>query len=145
MSDGHQGVDWPDGGGDPFDGQAPEAGRFYWGHERPSRVFPDDYDPPGADLQRAIPMGYTSLSLLERVALYDAGREVRVWRPDVRQGPDLPLQPFQLLLPPGEDRRHQLLGASWPVRFALHDGRELSARTGGPVLVCRALSHQGWH
>lgn len=143
MGDGHRGIDWPQGGGDPFDGTSQHAGRFYWGRRRPSRVFADEEEPAG--LLEAIPMGYTSLSLLERVALFEAGSEVRVWRPEAAQGPRLLLQPFQLMLPPTGGQGHQLLGATWPVRFALRDGLELSARTGGAVLVCRALSHEGWH
>lgn len=145
MGDGHRGIDWPEGGGDPFDAGIAWPGRFYWARGRPSRLFDDDGVPSYEELCAAIPMGYTSLSMLERVALYEAGQEIRLWLPDAAQGPRLLLQPFQLLLPPDGEQGHQLLGATWPVRFALLDGKALSARTGGPVLVCRALSHEGWH
>ncbi|MBB6038137.1 hypothetical protein [Phytomonospora endophytica] len=137
-------LDWPADGGELFRAGG-RAGRFYWARGRPSLVFADDWTPSFAELLDAIPMGYTSLSLLERVALYNTGREVRVWRPDATQAPDRPPQPFQLLLPPFGEHGHQLLTATSVVGPALREGRELSARTRGKVLVCQAISQQGWH
>jgi len=138
-------IDWPRGGGDPFDGTIEWPGRFYWSHQMRSRVFPADEAPSADELYAAIPMGYTTLALLERVALYQDGRQEALWLPDAAQAVREPLQPFQLLLPPADGSGCRLLGASWPVRYALTDGEDLSKRTGGAVLVCRVLSHENWH
>ncbi|MEV4413779.1 hypothetical protein [Catellatospora sp. NPDC049609] len=141
-----RGADWPDGGGDPFDGRLPYAGLFYWAHEKPSRVFPAEQTPDDTALYAAIPMGYTTLALLERVALVTGGRCRRRWKAGGSRAVATPLQQFQLLLPPtGPDGGYLLLGATWPERFAVRDAERLSARTGGRVLVCRPLEHHNWH
>jgi hypothetical protein len=108
-------------------------------------VFPADRVPPADELYRAIPMGYSTLSLMARIALYHGGQQRRLWPEANRPTPRGPLQPYQLLLPATDTRRHLRLGASWPVRFALRDAEELSARTGGPVLVCQVLEFHNWH
>ncbi|MFI6825380.1 hypothetical protein ACIBJE_31190 [Micromonospora sp. NPDC050187] len=142
---GHRGVDWPKGGGDPFDPRLPWPGWLYWAHGQPSRVFPADQLPPGDELLRAMPMGYTTLTLLERVALVSRGRRLKEWPPGERRSVGGPFQPYQLILPPSGSAAHLMLGATWPERFAVRDGEQLSVRTGGTVLVCRVLDHQNWH
>ncbi|MFG1889254.1 hypothetical protein ACGFIR_15465 [Micromonospora sp. NPDC049051] len=141
----HRGIDWPTYGGDPFDGALPWAGLLYWAREQPSRVFPADRVPSADELHRAIPMGYTTLTLLARVALLHGGQQRRLWPEERRPASRGQLQPYQLLLPPTGRERYLKLGASWPVRFALRDAEELSARTGGAVLVCQVVESHNWH
>ncbi|XTZ14123.1 hypothetical protein ACQSSU_21780 [Micromonospora echinospora] len=92
-----------------------------------------------------MPMGYTTLTLMERVALVSQGRRLKDWPPGEHRTVSGPFQPYQLVLPPSGAAGYLLLGATWPERFAVRDGERLSARTGGPVLVCRVLDHQNWH
>ncbi|MGK5672576.1 hypothetical protein ACSNOB_06995 [Micromonospora sp. URMC 106] len=141
----HRGIDWPAHGGNPFDSALPWPGLLYWAHEQPSRVFPADRVPSADELHRAIPMGYSTLSLMARIALYHGGQQRRLWPEENRRTPRGPLQPYQLLLPATDTRRPLRFGANWPVRFALRDAEELSARTGGAVLLCQVLEFHNWH
>jgi hypothetical protein len=112
----------------------------------PAGRVPDD-----AELYRAIPMGYTTMTLMERVALVHSGRRQRIWEHD-GYSQQTPLQPYQLILPPTGSKSYQnptrgylRLGATWPFKWAVRDAEALSARMAGPVLVCRVLNHQNWH
>lgn len=143
----HLGHDWPAHGGNPFDADLPWAGRLYWARAKPSRVFPPDREPAGDELYAAIPMGYTTLATLERLALFHRGRRLAAWE----QGPPSSnvqlagLQQYQVLLPPDDEGRYQLVGVNWPERFAVGAAEQLSGRVDGPVLLCRVVDHCGWH
>ncbi|GAA3862289.1 hypothetical protein GCM10022243_30870 [Saccharothrix violaceirubra] len=141
MKSKHHGLDWPTGADDPFDPSEDRSGLVYWARGLPSRVV--HRRPEAAELYAAIPPGYTTLTVMERLALYRSGDQVRLWAQRETAGGKGMLQPYQLLLPTGEG--YLRLGASWPERFALADAERLSSHTGGPVLACRALDHLDWH
>lgn len=142
----HRGHDWPAHAGNPFDPELPWPGLFYWARGTPSRLFPADRVPTGDELYAAIPMGYTTLATLTRLSLFHHGRLLRAWE----HGPSssvalMGYQPYQVLLPPDDEGRYQLLGVNWPERFAVRAAEQLSARVDGPVLLCRVLDHRNWH
>jgi hypothetical protein len=140
--DGH---DWPAGGRDPFGRDPGEGGRFYWSSGRPSRLLPAGYTPSDDELYRAIPMGYTTLTLLERLALV-AGDERLAWPEGAESAEPGPLQRYQLMLPRHGAAGHLLLGAGWPLGHAVGEAVSLSAHTGGgPVVLARVLGHRDWH
>lgn len=142
----HRGHDWPAGAGNPFDPELPWPGRLYWARGKPSRVFPADREPTGNELYAAIPMGYTTLATLERVALFRRGARLRGWEQGSSPKADLMgYQPYQVVLPPDDEGRYQLVGVSWPERYAVDAAGQLSARVDGLVLLCRVLSHSNWH
>jgi hypothetical protein len=140
----HQGFDWPVDGLDPFALDHDATALLQWARSRPSRGYLgplSEVDLRSRD--RAIPMGYTTLAELEKVAIADRGRLLRVWPHGPRDTHGDTLQPYQLVLPPA-GRGYLGLGARWPFRYALDDAVDLSDRTGGPVLVCRVLGHIDW-
>jgi len=141
----HQGFAWPDNGVDPFDLHHVQTATLYWAHGKPSRAFVTE-TPEGQSekLYDAIPMGYTTLLELEKLALVADGRELRVWPHSQRSFTPGNLQLYQFILPPIE-REYLKLGASRPFRFAMREAVALSARTGGPIVVCRVLSNISWY
>jgi hypothetical protein len=141
----HEGFDWPAGGLDPFALDHDATVQLQWARGMPSRAYPrplSEDDLRARD--EAIPMGYTTLAELEKVAVAAAGELLRVWPHGPRETHRGTLQPYQLVLPPA-GRGYLGLGAQWPFRYAAGDAVGLSDRTGGPVLVCRVLSHTDWH
>ncbi|MEH1015703.1 hypothetical protein V6U90_21640 [Micromonospora sp. CPCC 206060] len=140
----HRGINWPEDGDNPFDGSVSWSGLVYWAHGELSRLFHADRMPTDTELLRAIPMGYTTLTLMERVALVVNGRQQRIWQHDARYA-KTPLQPYQLVLPPTATSGYLKFGTTWPFKWAVRDAEALSARTGGAVLVCQVLSNQNWH
>ena len=141
----HAGFDWPVDGVDPFDLGHDETVTFFWSHSRPTRGFVGRApDVQSAEVHDAIPMGYVTLALFEKLAIVADGRECRSWPPSDLAGDPGGLQPYQLVLPP-LGGTYLRLGAAWPGRYALADSLALSARTRGPVILCRVLSHVDWH
>jgi hypothetical protein len=141
----HHGPEWPEGGPDPFGLQHDETVRLYWARGRPSLGYAGT-EPHLAvgGLREAIPMGYTSLVVLEKLAVVSDGRRLRIWPHGPERVHSGRLQAYQLLLPPdGAD--YLLLGTWWPYDRALAAGVELSARTGGPLVLCRVLADHYWH
>lgn len=141
----HRGFEWPTDSPGLFDLDHDETATLYWARGRPSRLFLGD--PPDSltdELHRQIPMGYTTLATLEKVAVVADGRRLRIWPHGPRRTTAHDLQRYQLILPPLKDG-YLKLGASWPFRFAVANAIDLSARAGGPVAVCRVLGHANWH
>jgi len=143
----HRGFDWPPEGVNPFDRSFPQAGRLYWAHEQPSLLFPADQPPERTELARAIPMGYTTLLLMERVALVTLGeRNRRKWKHQAQNRSVGPYQEYQLVVPPdGPEEKYLMVGAAWPFEWAHRDAVRLGQLTGRVVLVCRVLSYESWH
>jgi hypothetical protein len=143
----HRGFDWPPGGVNPFDRGFPEAGRLYWAHERPSLLFPANQQPEPSELDRAIPKGYTTLLLMERVAVVTLGeRSRREWKHQALHRSVGPFQEYQLIVPPdGPEEKYLMVGAIWPFQWTHRDAVRLGQLTGRVVLVCRVLSYENWH
>ncbi|MFI5494997.1 hypothetical protein [Actinoplanes sp. NPDC051859] len=136
------GTDWPGGGPDLFDLRHEQTARLYWARNTPSRLFGMDPTVPDPDPYPAIPMGYTTLQLLEKLAIVAGGQLLRLWP----HGPRAisASSPYRLILPP-VDGKYLDLGAAHPVRFAVADALQLSARTAAPIVLCRVLYDQNWH
>ncbi|KQP26710.1 hypothetical protein [Aeromicrobium sp. Leaf272] len=89
---------------------------------------------------RHVPMGYTQLYDHEKVAVVLDGRVLRLW---AARGT---VQAFDLVVPPSSGQDLLVLGASHPVRYAVGEACNLSARLPGvPVMVARRLAEHGWH
>ena len=138
------GFDWPAEGPDLFDVHHDQTATLYWARGTPTRLFLSE--PAESDrVSDHIPMGYTTLATLEKLAIVADGQQLRVWHHSTRTVVDRgDLQQYQLVLPL-EDGNYLKLGASWPFRYSLADAMRLSEVTGRPVAVCRVLSHIDWH
>jgi len=143
----YDGVDWPQDGPDPFDLGHDETAVLFWARGRPSRCFLGE--PPGLtsdELHRAVPMGYTMLTVLQKVAVVAGGEPLRIWPHDADRSEDLvDMNSYQLIMPPGEAGRYLMVGVMRPFGWGLQVATDLSVRTGDPVLVCRVLHHVAWH
>ncbi|MEH3032453.1 MAG: hypothetical protein PGN07_00055 [Aeromicrobium erythreum] len=97
-------------------------------------------DPDLSTLMQHVPMGYTNLDHLEKVAVVLDGELLRFWPARTRT------QAFDVVVPPQGELRFMRLGVSHPVRYAVDQGVNLSARLRGlPLLVVRRLSSTSWH
>jgi hypothetical protein len=148
--DGHLGFDFPVGGGNPFDPRQPWPGRLYWARNTLSRLFSAETTPPSEDLYRAIPPGYTTLTLLERISIIVPEKEPQAPNREAGHRFAGPLQPYQVILRSrargdGTAFSAIMLGVSWPIRWAVGDAWSISARSGEPVLLCSVISHRNWH
>lgn len=85
-----------------------------------------------------IPMGYSSLVLMEKRAVVHRGRLLRLW-PGI-----LATEDMYLLLPPIR-RGHLMLEADDYLWHALRQALDLSARTDSPILLASTIDRCDWH
>lgn len=97
-------------------------------------------DPTFEELAHTVQMGYTNLDHLEKIAVVVDGELLRFW--PARST----VQGFDVVVPPAGDQAFLRLGVSHPVRFAVDQAVNLSARMPGlPLLLVRRLSSAPWH
>jgi hypothetical protein len=143
----HSGVDWPQDGPGPFDLGHEETAVVFWARGRPSRcILGEPPDLMSEELHRAIPMGYTMLTVLRKVAVVSGGEPLRTWAHDTERSQRLvDMSSYQLMMPPGNAERYLMVGVMHPFAWGLHVATALSVRTGDPVLMCQVLNHVAWH
>ncbi|MBO0841002.1 MAG: hypothetical protein J2O49_09310 [Sciscionella sp.] len=137
----HRGYDFPPGGLGVFARTHPETARLYWSSGRPSLAFVDE--PSGLALMRGIPMGYTTLQTLQKVAVA-TGEHLRVWAHENADSSKGAANGYSIVLPPNRagDYLWLAVGTFGPTCGI---ARELARRTGEPAAIVRTLRSEPWH
>jgi hypothetical protein len=156
--------DWPEGGGAPFDTAPDETRWVLFARGRFGRTWPAgdalDFGSSTTDFARRVPLGYTTIQVVERLAVVDRGTvlrewplsgprvdvEVRVLDPYQRHVPGFEPDPtFEVL--DGRGSRRGPDGAWIHHRHDSYDAAIAHARTmtDRRVLVVRLIEEKGWH
>ncbi|GGQ83314.1 hypothetical protein [Couchioplanes azureus] len=141
-------ADWPRDGLDPFDVTDRRTQRMMLASRRLTRAWPaSEGASPTSDERgayKAVPMGYTTLSLLEKLAVVHRGRVIAEW-PRCPASPSDPARPLQLAV---RCQRSTQVRHANDYRGALDLALALSATSAlgdEPIMVVDVLTTEPWH